>query len=429
MTATRVMWDGGWARHDVTTALMLLVLGSAGVSGCDRTSSGSGDLEGDIRLAASDVRVYGTSDLIAGIEDLEVTSDGRVWLLNSLEPLFIGFGPDESAVQAYGRMGGGPEEFRRPSGFVAGGVDGQVWVLDRGHHALLEVAGPEAGRLALPLPQDAIPPGSVTPGMRIGWSDLVRTGRLDEEVILPRRADTPEPGIQAIWLSAWTADLVGVNPRTGSVRTIVKLGETLGDPRPHFDLEGAFLPFPLWFRLWAVCSESEIYLYDRLQNEVRRFARDGDELTAIPLPPVRRASMSTEEFAQALFFAAAIEAAPAVPPGGQLEMSPADSARIMEGLRARLTAPPDRLAELLPRYLDLRCDEDGTLWLQRFDIDAGGLEGGPTWIRVTLDGSRSEIRFPDGFDPSRFTSERIWGVHRGELGVASVAWVPTQETP
>lgn len=108
---------------------------------------------------------------------------------------------------------------------------------------------------------------------------------------------------------------------------------------------------------------------------------------------------------------------------GRIDVSPADSARIMEALRSRGSAPPDRLANLLPRYLDLRCDERGTLWLQPFDIEEGGLQGGPVWLRITSDGESREVRLPDGFDPYRFTSERIWGVRRDELDRASVAWI------
>jgi hypothetical protein len=35
-----------------------------------------------------------------------------------------------------------------------------------------------------------------------------------------------------------------------------------------------------------------------------------------------------------------------------------------------------------------------------------------------------EVRFPERFDPHRFTEGRVWGVLRDELDVASVAWLP-----
>ena len=53
----------------------------------------------------------------------------------------------------------------------------------------------------------------------------------------------------------------------------------------------------------------------------------------------------------------------------------------------------------------------------------GGMRGGPAWLRIAPDGETREVRFPERFDPYRFTSGRIWGVLRDELDVASVAWV------
>ncbi|MFW6085310.1 MAG: hypothetical protein ACODAA_08860, partial [Gemmatimonadota bacterium] len=53
----------------------------------------------------------------------------------------------------------------------------------------------------------------------------------------------------------------------------------------------------------------------------------------------------------------------------------------------------------------------------------GGLEGGPAWLRITPDGDVHEIRLPGRFDALRFTRDRIWGVQRDTLNVASLAWI------
>jgi hypothetical protein len=78
--------------------------------------------------------------------------------------------------------------------------------------------------------------------------------------------------------------------------------------------------------------------------------------------------------------------------------------------------------------VDYRCDDEGTQWIQPFDIDTpgplmGGLRGGRVWLRITTDGETDEIRLPDSFDPYRFTPDKIWGVQRNEFDVASVAWI------
>lgn len=52
----------------------------------------------------------------------------------------------------------------------------------------------------------------------------------------------------------------------------------MGDLTPHFEeLSSGFPPFPLWHRLWAVCSDDEIRLYDFVRDELRRFTAEGVE--------------------------------------------------------------------------------------------------------------------------------------------------------
>jgi hypothetical protein len=141
------------------------------------------------------------------------------------------------------------------------------------------------------------------------------------------------------------------------------------------------------------------------------------------LPVLPRTEVTRERFVRLMLPFAMAQAAGAVSPNGEYKVSAADSARILSGLRSRITASTDQLANLLPRYTDLRCDEKGTMWMQPFDIGTGGLDGGPTWLRIAPDGTAERVRLPDRFDPYRFTSRRIWGVQRSELDIASVAWI------
>ena len=89
-----------------------------------------------------------------------------------------------------------------------------------------------------------------------------------------------------------------------------------------------------------------------------------------------------------------------------------------------VSGSPRELATYLPHYVDFRCSEDGTMWLHPFDPDAGGLNGGPRWLRISSGGVARDVHLPDRFDALRFSESRIWGVYRDELDVPSVASVP-----
>jgi hypothetical protein len=186
-----------------------------------------------------------------------------------------------------------------------GGIEGDAWTFDRQRNALIEVSRPGTARLSKTLPQAPFPPGSVTGGMNL-LHNVVRAARLGNEIILPRRSSQLESNVYGYWLSVATADLVALDPATDSVRDVIALGDVLGDLTTHFDLTDSYLPFPLWYRLWAVGGDNEIRLYDRLRNELRGFTRQGIELEAIALPPVRYAEVTRDEFLRATFFVGVI---------------------------------------------------------------------------------------------------------------------------
>jgi hypothetical protein len=403
-----------------TKCRLAVALAFLALAGCQGTPAARWPTSRPIDVPATDLHVWATAQSITVVEDLEVLSDGSVWVQNSVDPFFVGFALQGDVLAAHGRAGGGPEEFGAPAGFALGGLGGEAWVFDRRRHALIRVSSLGGAREEVPLPRDAIPAGSVTTGMSLMGS-TIRTARLGDEVLLPRRSGMDDVDAGSFWTTIWNADLVAFDPESRSVRTVVSIREAMGDLTPHFEgLSGGFPPFPLWYRLWAVCGD-EVRLYDFVRNELRGFTAEGVELYPLPVPaPFTEAT--PRQFARAAFDIAVADRAGAVIPG-MAGMSAADSMQILNGVVERLEGNRRQLAGLLPKYVDFRCADDGTMWLRPLDLERGGMQGGPGWLRIAPDGAAKEVRFPERFDPYRFTSERIWGVLRDELDVASVAWV------
>ena len=195
------------------------------------------------------------------------------------------------------------------------------------------------------------------------------------------------------------------------------LGEVLDDPSGDFiSSEGGF---PLWYRLWAVCGEEVVRVYDRVRNQLRGFDGSGAEVVSIDLPPVPFTEVSARQFARAVFGMRQAEVTGAV--GARLTAE--DSARVLDQMVGMVKGQPHELASYLPRYVDFRCSDEGTMWMQPLDVGLGGLRGGRLWLRIAPDGDVREVRLPDRFDALRFSGSRVWGVYRDENDLPSVAFI------
>lgn len=413
-------------RGVMSTLLTALLLG------CQSDSEEiAGEDPGALSIPSESVRIVGTSESLAIVLDLEVLPDGTVWALNSLAPFFVAFDSTGAVIEAHGTEGGGPEQFQLPSAFVTGGAHatvgtvgtsetsppGEVWVLDIRRHSLVRVSSPDEGWAEVPLPRDAIPPGTVRGGIDL-TSPVVRTARLGEEVILPQSMVGLEAGVNSMVAGMLQADLLAFDPESGVVEPMLSLGSVLGDPFEGFIAteEG----FPFWRRLWAVCGENELRVFDRVRHQLRGFDRSGAELPTIDLPPETRITqVGPRQFAQVVFPLRQAEMT-----GGGSHLSEADSARLLNEMVGGLQGTPTELAAYLPMFSDFRCSPQGTMWLRPFDADEGGLSGGRGWLEISPNGAVREIEFPQGFDPFRFADGRVWGVQRDQFDVASIAWAP-----
>lgn len=403
------------AKRPTFPRLVAALSAAAVLAGCD--GAPGNDPDAPLELSPADIEILGTSESLAVVQDLEVLPDGSVWVFNSVEPYFIGFGPDGASLGAHGRAGGGPEEFPMPSAFLAGGWEGEAWVLDLRRHAMIRISRPDADWTEISLRSESLPPGSIRGGMNL-LSAAVRTARLGGEIIVPRPRPPEEGGMLQLRLSLLGTDLVAVDPEAAGIRTLVTLGAVLDDP------SGDFVPseggFPQWYRLWAPCGKNLVRVHDRVRNQLRGFDGAGAEAGPIDLPPVPFTEVTPRQFAGAVFELRQAELTGDV----RGRLGETDRQRVLNQMARGVSGSPQELATYLPRYVDFRCSEDGTMWLHPFDPDAGGLNGGPRWLRISPDGVTHEVHLPDRFDALRFSESRIWGVYRDELDVPSVASIP-----
>ena len=406
-----------------STLLLSGVFGACAPTANDSADHAAVSVSQTVTLTAGDVQILGSSESIATVLDLTLLPDGRVWVLNSGEPFFVGFGRDGQIIDQHGMRGGGPREFQSPAGFVAGDIDGEAWVLDTRRHSLIRVSQPQSPWLEVQLPRDSLPPGSLVGGM--GWMNpRVRAARLGDEIVMARSFGSIRIGMFAFWETVWGADLFAVRPETGSVARVLGLRDVLGDPSGELERSGDFPPFPLWFRLWGVCSGGEVRFHDRLRNEIRGYSRDGGELPSMPLPPPAFTEASEDEFARGVFGLLLAERLGEV--GGRV--TAADSTRLMNEMRAEMQGDTDLYGRFLPRYVDFRCGDDGAVWIQPIDLEKMDLQGGRTWLHVSSGGLSKTVEMPDRFDPLRFVGGQIWGVQRDEFGLASIGWIDLTAT-
>lgn len=369
---------------------------------------------GPVYIESTAVHVVGTSDALAAVQDLEVLPDGRIWVLNSLPPFFVGFDPDGELIGVHGEVGGGPEEFRLPAGFVVGAPEGEAWVLDTRRHGLVRVSRPDEPWSEVRLPRTQLPPGTVQGGLDL-MTPIVRTARLGDEIVLPHSTGTLESGVFSMVEAILKADLMRIDPATGVVELVLNIGGSLEDPFTGFTpTEGGF---PLWKRLWAVCG-GHLRVYDRVRHQLRGFDREGRELEPIGLPPAGLAEVASQDFARVVFPLRQAEATGGV--GGRL--SSEDSLRLVSQMARDVKGTAAQLAAYLPPFVDFRCSPSGTMWLRPIDLDGGGLAGGREWLRVDPDGESRVIVLPPRFDAFRFSEDRVFGALRDDLDVPSVAW-------
>lgn len=392
-----------WLSVAFSSPAILLFI-AAVLLGC----SPAGGEEQRVTISSGAVQVVGTSDVIARVADLQPADDGRVWLLNSIEPFFVVLGLDGRVERAFGRSGGGPEEFGAPLALVYDSESGGVWTYDLLRHALIELSSGQLHHLRLS--QDSLAPTRLVSFAGAGafparpWLGVGSGGFLLGRVRAGRAP--PFSG-----LGLWNADIVMVrrdSPKL-AVEVHTPVADLLGAPASRYPRATKILPYPLW----TVCADGTLALYDPLENELRRVASDGRVLTTTALPQERRVELTFDRMFGIAYRQLHEQAAGSLP----------DSVDLRRQFAAMFSEWEPQSAYVFPEYADLQCARDGTLWLQPFDVAVGVLGRGPDWYRISQEGSRTLVTLPGAFRPYRFGPDRIWGTIQDSLGVTFAAWI------
>jgi hypothetical protein len=379
-----------------TLRTMPLLLAIA-FAGCD--AGESADPHGQRHVVTSDsVHVLPTSESLVRVLDLWPGRADSVWVLNAMEPYVLVISAlDGRVLYAGGRRGSGPQEFSEPTALTADG-SGRVWIYD--HHSNALTAGDLRDRVALSA--DSLLTGRLLSQEAVGTV----TGRTwihhSADRFFVARSRLGSAGRPA--LSLWQSDLVSFVPQ-GDVRVALPVADLLGAPAERFGSGGTYGPYPLWTQ----CADGTFELYDPNRNAVRRFDAAGGELGERALPPERAIAIT-----EAGLFAMLV---PAMLQHG------ADTAAMRRQMAANWPEFSRGVARVFPEYSELHCGEDGGVWLQRFDPNAG-MGRGVAWLRLEADRALA-VDFPPAFHPIHFAKEQVWGVIRDEVDLESIAWIRT----
>jgi hypothetical protein len=390
-------------RPVLPAAVATLALVAVGCSGGDRRARG--DPAADQLVSPDEVHVVGASDAIVRIADVQPTSDGTLWVLNSSAPFFLAFGPDGRLLRSHGARGEGPGEFRTPNVLLGRSASNEVWTYDRGAQALYRISAPGDSATALPLPRDSLAADRIVAIDNLGTGTGRAWIRLTADGFLVARSRGATSGVGRLWQT----DLVELRP-DGSLRRVFSPANAVGERPDHLASAEQLSPFPMWAR----CPDGSVAVYDPVRNALRRFTAEGVERAAQALPPERRLENSPER----LFSLAYVSMVELSGPG------PApDTSQFRAMLRDGWDELSRTMAPLLPEYGDLHCAGRNVVWIQPVDAGTGRMGRGPAWLRIDEDGTLQRVILPERFRPLRFTEDRIWGSHRGEFDVESPAWI------
>lgn len=392
------------SRADSRVPWRATTLASILLLACGGTPSETSLLE-PIVVDSDDVRVVGTSLTLARIEDLLPVADGAVWALNSTDPYLVLLSSTGQELRVHGNRGEGPGEFSWPSTLVRDPSTNDVWAYDAGFGRLVRIPEPGEQEDSTELSVD---PSNIRRLNSYEYLWMNNGGRTwiegSDDGFIFGLGPTGQPWI----LSMWHTDIVRLD-MAGNREVLLATTDVVGEPHAHFPGATRFLPYPMW----TGCPDGSLAVYDPAENTVERLTQSGVRSKTHTLPPAEQRRITASRIYTTVY------------PGilrNRLMADPPEPSVFRDLVRRDYQSRQDEFAEVFPEYVHLDCSQPDTLWLQRFDTEAGQIGRGPSWLRISADGRVREVRFPADFRPLRFEGDRVWGVHSDEHNVEHAAW-------
>lgn len=391
----------------------VFLLMSLAIPGCRSDAGSSPDLfDGEPwTLSGPEVTIGSTDDdpdyIFGSVIGLEFAPDGRLYSLHAREASVRRWTPDGHPDGTIGRAGEGPGEFREP--WLMGFFGDSLWVWDWGSHVSYfdldsEFLGRVAPRVDIGSPERN-PPRPTEPlrdgtffGMQLPWSHEIATGALTESAVV--HMDPAGETLATIWMHPHEPrDGLALLNEDGSGGSYGS--QPFGDGVAFAVVDDGIVAIDR--RAWTGEGEAVFTL--------TRIGLAGDTVFRTPVPytpdplPRERIDAAIDSLTEDWFE----------------RMSRRQPGLTRPRLEARM-----RDATYQPAYVPpvgaMMIDEDGNIWLRRFDpvVSDDNQVLAEWWVCDPTGAALARAWFPTDLQVMHINHEYVWGVERDELDLESI---------
>lgn len=366
--------------------------------GCRAQTHGTSS---DEMLEVRAVNLFETDSIMHDVRDVQVASNGDVWVLTGQEPFVYRFGSDGRLLRRFGERGRGPTEFFNPYALlmIEDRAATSVTVWDPGNRKL--VMFDESGNLTASRHWDPRSAAFVRADIReISYGEPFELARLGGMYVV---ADYGR-GINRT-SDYLFAQLLFVDSLGAVIDTLVDFKGARG-VFASGRLPGELVDIPLW----ASCSPEQMAIFEPFGPTVRWVDGTGEVRLVDTLELARRRLTDADIRAYVRFTGTR-----------ELRGTTYDTSDVSRRIDKIITQNRNAFGETAPLVVRMLCDGAGRVWLQRFSTADDPIGYGHKWIVMSPDGSSLRVRFPPEFAPWQITGRRVIGVQTDAMGIERIA--------